>query len=84
MAAVQGRVRFDKIAEKWHALARRRLAQIRELARSGRWKKYFAREQFEWHRREAEQSAALWAALASRRSAFDKRDLPPAAYTMGC
>ena len=31
MAAVQGGVRFDKIAEKWHALAQRRLAYFGEL-----------------------------------------------------
>jgi hypothetical protein len=79
MATMQGTVRFDKIAEKWHGLARRRLAQIRDLERSGRWTKYYTRAQLAWHLHEAERMAALWAALASRRSTFDKRDLPPAA-----
>ena len=45
MATVQGGARFDKIAEKWHALAQRRLAYIRELERSGRWKRYCTQEQ---------------------------------------
>jgi hypothetical protein len=68
MAAVQGGARFDKIAEKWHALARRRLAYIRELERSGRWKRYCTQEQLASQLREAERTTALWAALAGRRS----------------
>ncbi len=78
MAAVQGEVRFDKIAEKWHALAQRRLAYIGELARSGRWKWYYAEEQFKLQRREAERAAALWAELAGRRSATGTSDVQPA------
>ena len=79
MAIVQGAVRFDKIAEKWHGLARRRLAQIRDLERSGRWTRYYTEEQLAWHLYEAERITALWAALANRRSTLDKRDFPPAA-----
>jgi len=79
MAIVQGAVRFYRIAEKWHGLARRRLAQIRDLERSGRWTRYYTKEQLAWHLHEAERITALWAALASRRSAFEKRDFPPAA-----
>ena len=79
MAAVQSGVRFDKIAEKWHALAQRRLAYIGELARSGRWKWYYAEEQFKLQRREAERAAALWAELAGRRAANGKSDIQPAA-----
>ncbi len=70
MAAVQGEVRFDKIAEKWHALAQRRLAYIGELARSGRWKWYYAEEQFKLQRRDAERAAALG---RTRGSAFGDR-----------
>jgi hypothetical protein len=79
MAIVQDVVRFDKIAEKWHGLARRRLAQIRDLERSGRWTKYYTKEQLAWHLQEAERITAVWAALASRRSTFEKRDFTPAA-----
>ena len=79
MAIEQGAVRFYRIAEKWHGLARRRLAQIRDLERSGRWTRYYTKEQLAWHLHEAERITALWAALASRRSTFEKRDFPPAA-----
>ena len=79
MAIVQGAVRFYKVAEKWNGLARRRLAQIRDLERSGRWTRYYTKEQLAWHLHEAERITALWAALASRRSTFEKRDFPPAA-----
>ena len=65
MAAVQGGVRFDKIAEKWHALAQRRLAATRELDRSGRWTWYYTKEQFLVCLRDAELAVAIWAKLAS-------------------
>jgi uncharacterized repeat protein (TIGR03809 family) len=79
MAAVQSGVRFDKIAEKWHALAQRRLAYVGELARSGRWKWYYAEEQFKLQLREAERAVALWAELAGQRPADGKGDMQPAA-----
>jgi hypothetical protein len=79
MAAVQSGVRFDKIAEKWHALAQRRLAYMRELDRSGRWKWYYAEEQFKLQRRQAERAAALWAELAGQGSTTGKNDIQPAA-----
>ena len=77
MAVVQGTVRFDKIAEKWHALARRRLAHIRDLERNGRWIRYFTKEELAWHLREAERITTLWAALASRRPTFNKSGFAP-------
>ncbi len=80
MAAGQSGVRFDKIAEKWHALALRRLAYIGELDRSGRWKWYYAEEQFKLHRRAAERAVALWAELAGRNSGNGRSsDIQPAA-----
>jgi hypothetical protein len=79
MAAVQSGVRFDKIAEKWHALAQRRLAYIGELDRSGRWKWYYAEEQFNLQRCAAERAVALWAALASHGTRSGKGDIQPAA-----
>ena len=79
MAAVQGGVRFDKIAEKWYALAQRRLSHIRELERSGRWKRYYTDEQFAAKLQDAERATALWAKLASYQPARGKRNLRPAA-----
>jgi len=79
MAALQVGVRFDKIAEKWHALAQRRLAYISELDRSGRWKWYYAEEQFKLRKRDAERAAALWATLAGKQPVAGKADIRPAA-----
>ena len=64
MATVRGEVRIDRIVEKWHALARRRLAYMRELERSGRWKHYCTQEQLVSQLHEAERVAEIWAALA--------------------
>jgi hypothetical protein len=58
MAVVQGGVRFDQIAAKWHALAQRRLAHARELERSGRWKHFYSEERFGLYLRETERVAA--------------------------
>jgi uncharacterized repeat protein (TIGR03809 family) len=65
MAVVQGGVRFDRIAAKWHALAQRRLAHVRELERSGRWRYFYSEEQFSSYLREAERVAAIWRQLAA-------------------
>lgn len=69
MAVAQGGVRFDQIAKKWHALAQRRLAHVRELERSGRWKHFYSEERFGLYLRETERVAALWAKLAATRFA---------------
>lgn len=61
MAVAQSGVRFDQIAKKWHALAQRRLAHVRELERSGRWKYFYSEERFGLYLRETERVAALWA-----------------------
>jgi uncharacterized repeat protein (TIGR03809 family) len=82
MAAMQGEARFAKIAEKWHALAQRRLAYIRELERSGRWKRYYSEEQYALCLREAEGTAMLWGKLASRQQSTPvpgMKDARPAA-----
>jgi len=69
MAVVQGGVRLDQIARKWHALAQRRLAHVRELERSGRWKHFYSEQQFGSYLRETERVAAIWAKLAAGRFA---------------
>ena len=82
MAAVQGGACFDKIAEKWHALAQRRLVSLTELYSSGRWKHYYdTREQFTSDIRESERAAMLWAKLAGQQPVPELRldDLRPAA-----
>ena len=81
MAAMQIPERFDKIAEKWHALAQRRLAYIRELERSGRWKRYYTEELYALCLRDAERVVMLWSRLATARLAgsLGTDDVRPAA-----
>ena len=69
MAVVQGGVRLDRIAEKWHALAQRRLAHVRELQHSGRWKYFYSEQQFASYLRETERVASVWAKLAGQLAA---------------
>jgi len=73
MATVRAEVRIDRIVEKWHALARRRLAYMRELERSGRWKHYCTQEQLVSQLHEAERVAEIWAALAGGASGLAPR-----------
>ena len=81
MAAMQGGAGFAKIAEQWHALAQRRLAYIRELERSGRWKRYYTDEQYALCLRDAERAVLLWSKIASWQSmlASATKDVRPAA-----
>jgi hypothetical protein len=80
MAVVQGGVRFDQIARKWHALAQRRLAHVRELEHSGRWKHFYSAEQFGSYLHETERVAALWERLAAGKFAAlpDRNPMLPA------
>ena len=65
MPQLAGTVRFDLIARKWHALARRRLLYYSELYRSGRWKHYYAsREEFAAQMLDVIRAAKIWARLA--------------------
>jgi hypothetical protein len=66
MAAVQAETRFRRIAEKWHALAQRRLAYVRELERSGRWKLFYTDEQYAACLRDAERTALVWGNLTNQ------------------
>jgi hypothetical protein len=79
MAAVQGEARFDKMAEKWHALAQRRLACARELERSGRWTWYYSEDRFRLYLYDAERAAVQWAKLAGLPATAGKGDVRPAA-----
>jgi len=66
MLAMQGGPRLDKIARKWHDLAERRLMHFTELYRSGRWKRYYTREQFTLLMRDVIRSVKVWSELADR------------------
>jgi len=60
MAAVQGEPRLATIAGKWHALARKRLAYVRELERNGRWQLFYTSEAFDACLRDAAHTAQIW------------------------
>ncbi len=82
MPPLAGTVRFDLIARKWHALAKRRLLYFSELYRSGRWTHYYAsREEFAAHMIEVVRAAKIWARLAGVEPAANsgKDDLKSAA-----
>jgi hypothetical protein len=67
MPQLAGGVRFDLIANKWHALAMRRLLYYSELYRSGRWSHYYAsREQFAARMLDVLKAANTWARLAGK------------------
>lgn len=64
MPTLQGEVRLDVIARKWHNLAERRLAYFTELYRSGRWRHYYTQERFALRMLDVIRAAKLWADLA--------------------
>ena len=78
--AVQGELRFARIAGKWHALARRRLAYVHELERNGRWKRFYTSEAFSACLRDAEHTVQVWTTLMTRMASIHGReDARPAA-----
>lgn len=82
MPQLAGTVRFDLIARKWHALAKRRLLHYSELYQSGRWTHYYATsEEFAAHMLDVVRAAKIWARLAGEEPAATngKDDLKSAA-----
>jgi uncharacterized repeat protein (TIGR03809 family) len=55
---------LEEVARKWRALAERRRAHFVELYHSGRWKRYYAEEQFLYRMREAIRASERWAEIA--------------------
>src|SRR5438046_4173978 len=56
---------LDQVAQKWRALAERRVAHLVELYGSGRWRHYFySEEQFLHRMREAIRLSERWAQIA--------------------
>ncbi|MFL6821892.1 MAG: TIGR03809 family protein [Xanthobacteraceae bacterium] len=58
---------LDEVAQKWRALAERRLAHFVELCESGRWRRYYSEEQFLYRMREAIRLSERWAQIARGR-----------------
>jgi len=55
---------LDAVSHKWRRLAERRQAHLMELFHSGRWKHYYAEEQFLRYMREADRLTERWTAIA--------------------
>jgi hypothetical protein len=55
---------FDRIVQKWHDLAQRRLDHYTELYRSGRWQHYYSQERFALRMLEVIEVAKRWRGLA--------------------
>lgn len=64
MAVAHEELRFVGIAVQWHALAKKRLAYLRALERSGRWRLFYTPEKFSVSLHDAEQTVLIWAKLA--------------------
>jgi uncharacterized repeat protein (TIGR03809 family) len=59
---------LDALSQKWRLLADRRLMDLVELYKSGRWNRYFSAEAFLLHIERAVDSSARWAEIAPRPS----------------
>lgn len=55
---------LDEVSHKWRRLAERRQAHFVELFHSGRWKHYYAEEQFLRYMRESIRLSERWAMIA--------------------
>ena len=66
MPAVQGGTRLSVITRQWHDLAERRLAYYNELYRSGRWERYYTKENFALRMLDVIKAAKIWRDLAGR------------------
>ena len=55
---------LDEVAQKWRALAERRLAHFVDLYETGRWRHYYSEEGFLYRMREAVRLSERWAQIA--------------------
>jgi uncharacterized repeat protein (TIGR03809 family) len=64
MADWHSTLALNEAAQKWRALAERRLAHFVELYHTKRWKRYYNEEQFLLKIREAIKASDRWAEIA--------------------
>ncbi|MEA2950820.1 MAG: hypothetical protein QOJ96_340 [Alphaproteobacteria bacterium] len=57
---------YERLSEKWRALAERRRSHFVDLYNSGRWKHYYTEEEFVRQLRDVFAAADVWAKLAPR------------------
>jgi uncharacterized repeat protein (TIGR03809 family) len=65
---------LDAVSHKWRLLAERRVTDLVELYKSGRWNRYFSAEAFLLHMEQAVSLSAVWAEIASRPSSGTEQE----------
>jgi len=55
---------LNAVSQKWRLLADRRVTDLIELYKSGRWNRYFSAEAFLLHMEQAIDLSARWAEIA--------------------
>ena len=65
---------LDAVSQKWRLLAERRVTDLVELYKGGRWNRYFSAEAFLLHIERAVESSARWAEIAPRPSAETEQE----------
>lgn len=68
MPAITGAERLEKISQRWHDLAERRLAYFVELYQSGRWRHYYTQEAFALRMLDVIKAARIWGEIAGRKA----------------
>ena len=68
---------LEQASRKWRALADRRCADLVELFRSGRWKRYYTEEQFLHRLRDAIRASERWAEIAPALPVAEELDARP-------
>jgi hypothetical protein len=75
MPRATGRLDYDATARKWLTLAERRLLDLSDLYRSGRWVRYYdTKEQFAVQILDAIKVAKVWARMAGARRVADAEE----------
>jgi len=59
---------LNAVSQKWRLLADRRVTDLIELYKSGRWNRYFSAEAFLLHMEQAIALSGRWAEIAARPS----------------
>ena len=65
---------LDVVSQKWRLLADRRVTDLVELYKSGRWDRYFSAEAFLLHMEQAVALSVRWAEIAPRTSSGSEQE----------
>jgi len=70
---------LDAVSHKWRLLAERRVTDLMELYKSGRWTRYFFADAFLLHMEQAVALSARWAEIAAQSSPGSEQEQRDAA-----